>query len=173
MGSFHPSPDNLPVALHAVRLLVLDVDGVLTDGRLMYGAEGEIGKSFNVKDGLGMRRLMDIGVELAAISARPSEGTAIRLAQLGVEHIFLGCKDKVAQLQTLQKALGIGHGQTAVMGDDLPDLGMMACGALSITPNDGVAELRDRADWITQQRGGHGAVREVCDAIVAAYGSAS
>ena len=151
--------------LAAVELLVLDIDGVLTDGRLLYGANGEIGKSFNVKDGYGIRRLLNLGIHVAAISARPSEGAAIRLAELGVEHIFLGCKDKVDQLSKLQKALGITISATAVMGDDMPDLKMMDLGALALTPNDGVRELHDRADWVTTRNGGHGAVREVCDAI--------
>lgn len=155
----------LPIALDTVRLLVLDIDGVLTDGRLLYGANGEIGKSFNVKDGYGMRRLLKLGVHVATISARPSEGAAIRLAELGIEHIYLGCKDKVATLAKLQSALRIEVCATAVMGDDMPDLGMMELGALAITPNDGVDELRQRAHWITQRNGGHGAVREVCDAI--------
>lgn len=153
--------------LAAVELLVLDIDGVLTDGRLLYGANGEIGKSFNVKDGYGIRCLLNLGIHVAAISARRSEGAAIRLAELGVEHIFLGCKDKVTQLGKLQQALGIGPHATAVMGDDVPDLKMMDLGALALTPNDGVRELRERADWITSHNGGHGAVREVCDAIAA------
>ncbi len=154
--------------LAAVKLLVLDIDGVLTDGRLLYGASGEIGKSFNVKDGYGIRRLLNRGIHVATISARPSEGAAIRLAELGVDHIFLGCKDKVTQLEKLQKALGVGKDHTAVMGDDIPDLKMMDLATLKLTPNDGVHELRERADWITEKAGGHGAVREVCDAIVAA-----
>ncbi len=159
--------------LAAVELLVLDIDGVLTDGRLMYGASGEIGKSFNVKDGYGIRRLLNLGIHVATISARHCEGAAIRLAELGVEHIFLGCKDKVAQLGKLQKALGIGKDGTAVMGDDIPDLKMMELGQLALTPNDGVRELRERADWITDKAGGHGAVREVCDAIANARETAA
>ncbi len=151
--------------LAAVELLVLDIDGVLTDGHLLYGANGEIGKSFNVKDGYGIRRLLNLGIHVAAISARRSEGAAIRLAELGVEHIFLGCKDKVDQLGKLQKALRIPVAATAVMGDDMPDLEMMNLGALALTPNDGVRELQERADWVTTRNGGHGAVREVCDAI--------
>ncbi len=132
--------------LAAVRLLVLDIDGVLTDGRLLYGASGEIGKSFNVKDGYGIRRLLNRGIHVATISARPSEGAAIRLAELGVDHIFLGCKDKVTQLENMQKALGVGQDHTAVMGDDIPDLKMMDLATLKLTPNDGVHELRERAD---------------------------
>ncbi len=155
----------LALKLAAIELLVLDIDGVLTDGRLLYGGNGEIGKSFNVKDGYGIRRLLDLGIHVATISARRSEGAAIRLAELGVEHIFLGCKDKVDQLGKLQKALGIPASATAVMGDDIPDLKMMDLGALALTPNDGVRELQERADWITTRKGGHGAVREVCDAI--------
>ena len=152
--------------LAAVELLVLDIDGVLTDGRLLYGANGEIGKAYNVKDGYGLRSLMNLGIHIATISARRSEGAAIRLSELGVEHIFLGCKDKVAQLSALQKALGIDKAATAVMGDDIPDLKMMELGMLSLAPNDAVGELQKRADWVTARSGGHGAVREVCDAII-------
>ncbi len=159
-------PSDIAQKLAAVELLVLDIDGVLTDGRLLYGANGEIGKSFNVKDGFGIRRLLDLGIHVATISARRSEGAAIRLAELGVEHIFLGCKDKVEQLGKLQKALGVSTSATAVMGDDIPDLKMMDLGALALTPQDGVRELQERADWTTTHKGGQGAVREVCDAIV-------
>lgn len=159
--------------LASIELLVLDVDGVLTDGRLLYGDNGEIGKHFNVKDGYGIRRLLDLGIHVATISARRSEGTAIRLAELGVEHIFLGCKDKVAQLEKLKNALGISTAATAVMGDDMPDLKMMDLGSLAITPGDGVRELQQRADWTTKHNGGQGAVREVCDAIADARAARS
>ncbi|MFK8030245.1 MAG: KdsC family phosphatase [Gammaproteobacteria bacterium] len=164
-GTFKGSLNELEQKLKGIRLLVLDIDGVLTDGRLLYGENGEIGKSFNVKDGYGIRRLLDLNIHVATISARRSEGAAIRLSELGVEHIFLGVKNKVDQLSVLQKALGIDKNGTAVMGDDIPDLKMMELGALALTPSDGVRELRERADWITSRDGGHGAVREVCDAI--------
>ncbi|MEM7083530.1 MAG: HAD hydrolase family protein [Pseudomonadota bacterium] len=155
-------------ALANIELLVLDVDGVLTDGQLLYGAEGEIGKSFNVKDGYGLRRLLTAGVHIAAIGGRRSDGALMRLSELGIEHIHLGCRDKVAVLTQLQQALKLNPDQTAVMGDDLPDLAMMALGAIRIAPADAVAALRDQTDWVTSLPGGRGAVREVCDALLAA-----
>lgn len=149
-----------------VKLLVLDVDGVLTDGRLIYGANGEIGKAYNVKDGYGLRQLLNHHVHVAAISGRRSEGAAIRLSELGFEHIFLGCKDKIAQLSKLQSALNIDVSETAVMGDDVPDLAMMELAALSIAPGDAVKKVRAYVDWETTALGGQGAVREVCDALI-------
>lgn len=149
-----------------IELLVLDVDGVLTDGRLLYGANGEIGKSFNVKDGFGMRRLMNNGVAIAVISARASAGAAMRFTELGLTHIYLGCSDKAAQIKTLQASLAIERHQTAVVGDDVPDLAMMEEAGLGIAVADASEELCAAADWTTTRAGGHGAVREVCDALV-------
>ncbi|NNF15364.1 MAG: HAD hydrolase family protein [Gammaproteobacteria bacterium] len=154
--------------LAAINLLVLDVDGVLTDGRLLYGAQGEIGKSFNVKDGFGMRRLMQNGVSVAVISARRSEGALVRFTELGLTHIYLGCRDKQKQIRQLQKSLAVERDATAVVGDDVPDLDMMAEAGLAIAVADAAREIQDIADWTTDQAGGQGAVREVCDAIIAA-----
>lgn len=160
-------------AFAAINLLVLDVDGVLTDGRLLYGANGEIGKSFNVKDGFGMRRLMQHGVAIAVISARPSEGALARFTELGLTHIYLGCGDKSKQLRQLQKALAVERHQTAVVGDDVPDLAMMREAGLAIAVADAAAEVREIATWTTAAAGGHGAVREVCDTILDAQGQIS
>ena len=160
--------DKLDLQLAAIKLLVLDVDGVLTDGKLLYGAKGEIGKTFNVKDGFGLRQVMQQGVAVAAISARPSPGAQIRLQELGLIHIFLGCKDKVSQIKKLQDSLAISKLATAVVGDDIPDLGMMAEAGLSIAVADASEKIQRYCDWTTKKRGGEGAVREVCDAILRA-----
>lgn len=160
--------NDLTQAFAAISLLVLDVDGVLTDGRLLYGANGEIGKSFNVKDGFGMRRLMKHGVAIAVISARRSDGALARFTELGLIHIYLGCGDKARQLRQLQKSLAVERYQTAVVGDDVPDLAMMSEAGLAIAVADAAAEVRKIATWTTAAAGGDGAVREVCDTILKA-----
>ena len=149
-----------------IRLLVLDVDGVLTDGRLYYGDQGEIMKSFHVRDGFGMRQVMRAGIEVAVISGRPSGAAAKRLGELGVRHVILDCEDKRPALEALQASLGIDARATAVVGDDVPDLGMMDAAGLRIAVGDAHPEVARRADWVTTAPGGYGAVREVCDALV-------
>ena len=155
-------------ATAGIRLLVLDVDGVLTDGRIYYGAEGEIMKSFHTRDGYGIRRALNAGIEVAVISGRPSKAAAIRLSELGVQHVILACKDKQPVLEALQTQLGIDKAGTAVVGDDSPDLGMMAAAGLKVAVADAHADVIQQADWVTTARGGCGAVREVCDALVTA-----
>lgn len=151
-----------------IRLLVLDVDGVLTDGRVHYGAGGEVAKSFHVRDGYGLRRALNAGMHIAIISGRPSEGAQIRFDELGIEHVFLNCKEKQKTLRALQTELKVTTAATAVMGDDIPDLEMMALAGLKIAVNDAHTDVRRAADFITTLPGGHGAVREVCDALLSA-----
>ena len=150
-----------------IRLLVLDVDGVLTDGKLYYGAGGEVAKSFHVRDGYGLRRALDAGLHIAVISGRPSEGAARRLSELGIEHVFLDCRAKRETLTRLQAQLDISSDATAVMGDDIPDLEMMGLAGLKIAVADAHPEVLRQADFITSLAGGAGAVREVCDALLA------
>ncbi|MFK8017597.1 MAG: KdsC family phosphatase [Gammaproteobacteria bacterium] len=149
-----------------IRLLVLDVDGVLTDGRLYYGAGGEVAKSFHVRDGYGMRRAMDAGLHIAIISGRPSQGAQHRFEELGLEHVFLACREKRKTLQALQQQLDVTVAQTAVMGDDCPDLEMMTLAGLKIAVADAHVDVARTADFVTTMRGGEGAVREVCDALL-------
>lgn len=150
----------------AIRLLVLDVDGVLTDGRLYYGPAGEVMKAFHVRDGLGLRQALEAGIEIAVISGRPSPATATRLAELGVRHVFLDCRDKLPVLHKLQQSLDIGQDATAVVGDDIPDIEMMQGAALKIAVADAHPDVQRLADWVTSAPGGRGAVREVCDALL-------
>lgn len=150
-----------------IRLLVLDVDGVLTDGRVYYGRGGEVAKAFHVRDGYGLRRALAAGIEVAVISGRPSEGAQHRLDELGVRHVFLDCRDKPAALAGLQQSLSIPAAATAVVGDDVPDLAMMALAGLKIAVADAHVSVRRDADFITSLPGGAGAVREVCDALLA------
>lgn len=149
-----------------IRLLVLDVDGVLTDGRVYYGADGEVMKAFHVRDGFGLRRAMGAGIEVAVISGRPSAGAAIRFKELGIKHVYLDCSDKLPVLRQLQKTLGIDADATAVVGDDVPDMEMMQAAAIKVAVADAHPDIRRVADWVTTARGGFGAVREVCDALI-------
>lgn len=151
---------------HSIRLLVLDVDGVLTDGKLYYGADGEMLKAFHVRDGLGIRLALEAGIEVAVISGRASPATATRLRELGVRHVTLACADKRPVLEALQRQLGVDRAATAVIGDDTPDLPMMSAAGLKIAVADAHADLKRQADWITSAKGGRGAVREVCDALL-------
>jgi 3-deoxy-D-manno-octulosonate 8-phosphate phosphatase (KDO 8-P phosphatase) len=153
-----------------VRLLVLDVDGVLTDGHLTYGPDGGEAKAFHVRDGFGMRQLMKAGIGIAIISGRDSRATAARMAELGVRHVVLGCDDKAAALARLLGELGLGTGATACVGDDVPDLPLLAAARLAVAVADAHPRARDAAHWITGLPGGRGAVREVCDLLLAARG---
>ncbi len=170
-------PSHLPFdvrrRLKPIRLLVLDVDGVLTDGSLLYGAEGCIGKSFNVRDGLGIRLLMECGIGVGVISGRSEPAVSVRLKELGLDPSFvvLGSRDKVQDLAGLQKAAGeIKDSQTAVMGDDLPDLPILLRAGFSACPVDAAPDVAAVCDLICGRAGGHGAVREVAEVILKGQG---
>lgn len=154
--------------LKAIRLLVLDVDGVLTDGRLYFGADGEQLKTFHTLDGHGIKLLQASGVEVAIITGRNSPAVAKRASDLGVRHLYCGREDKHTALTELWQASGSVAAETAVMGDDWPDLLAMNAAAFSATVPNACQELLDRADWCAQRRGGEGAVRELCELIMKA-----
>lgn len=164
----------LPAAIHdratAVRLAVFDVDGVLTDGRLWYSEDQRELKAFHVHDGLGLKRLLANGIEVAIITARLSHLVTERMAELGVAHVYQGQKDKLACLHQLCEALQLDLAQVCYTGDDLPDLRAMSQVGLAIAPADAHPWLAERAHWRTQRRGGRGAAREVCDLLLAAQG---
>ncbi|MEM9091672.1 MAG: HAD-IIIA family hydrolase [Cyanobacteria bacterium P01_F01_bin.53] len=160
------SDEALNAKLATLKLLVLDVDGILTDGGLYYTESGEILKKFNVKDGLGIKRLIRAGVEVAIISANSSEATLHRAARLNVEHVFINAKDKLAILKTLCSQLNIELYQVASMGDDLSDLPVMQAVGCPMTVADAMPENIACALYVTQKGGGQGAVREVCDRII-------
>lgn len=151
-----------------IRLLVLDVDGVMTDGRLHYDAEGREFKTFHVRDGYGIKRLMEAGVVVAVISGRRSGSTAGRMADLGIRHVLLGREDKGPALAELLAATGIPASEAACVGDDLPDLPVMQQVALPIAVADCHPSVTGAAAWRTGLPGGAGAVREVCDLLLAA-----
>ena len=151
-----------------IRLLVLDVDGVLTDGRLCYDADGNETKSFHVRDGYGIQRVLAAGLLVAVISGRNSGAAAARLAELRVPHVFLGRNDKHEVLNQLVTELGVPLASVACVGDDVTDLPIMRAAGLGITVADAHPDVLDAADWVTIAPGGHGAVREVCDLLLAA-----
>jgi len=163
------SPDTIAVAQN-ITLLVLDVDGVLSDGKLYFSAQGDELKIFNILDGLGIKMLMSQGVEVGIITGRNSPVVARRARDLGIEHLLQGREDKREALSELTTKLGISLAHTAYVGDDLPDLGAIVSAGLGITVPNAHSFVRQHADHCTQTRGGEGAVREVCDLILAAKG---
>lgn len=165
-------PQDIRERAARVRLAVFDVDGVLTDGTLLYAEDQRQIKAFHVHDGFGLKRLLEHGVEVAIITARMSHVVTERMAELGVAHVYQGQKDKLACLVQLGEALGIALDATCYTGDDLPDLRAMRRVGLSIAVNNAHPWVREHAHWRTRRDGGHGAAREVCDLIIAAHGKA-
>ncbi len=149
-------------------MLVLDVDGVLTDGRLYYGPRGEELKVFHVRDGLGIRMLQAAGVRVGIISGRRSRMVLIRCRELGVRHVLQGIEDKPAALQKLCRRLKISRSQCACVGDDRVDVPLMNQVQLAFAVADAHPEARRAAHIVTTLRGGEGAVREVCDYLLSA-----
>ncbi len=151
----------------AIRLVVFDIDGVFTDGRLFLDSHGiETHKIFHVRDGFGVRQLLENGVEVAIISGRDSAAVAARMAALGVQHVFQGCDDKLPVLLKLLAQLNIAPAHTAFVGDDEPDLPPMAAVALAIAVADAHPRVRAASHWVTGSRGGQGAVREVAEFLL-------
>jgi 3-deoxy-D-manno-octulosonate 8-phosphate phosphatase (KDO 8-P phosphatase) len=167
-----PIPADVTARAARVRLAVFDVDGVLTDGRLWYGDDGREAKAFHVQDGLGLKRLMANGIEVAVITARMSHLVAVRMAELGIAHVYQGQGDKLACLEQLLSALALDAAQACYTGDDLPDLKPMGTAGLAIAVANAHAWVKQRAHWQTRREGGAGAAREVCDLLLAAQGKA-
>jgi 3-deoxy-D-manno-octulosonate 8-phosphate phosphatase (KDO 8-P phosphatase) len=156
------------VADAAIRLLVLDVDGVLTDGRLYFGPRGEAFKVFHARDGYGMRRLIAAGVEIAVISGRRSPAVSARCRELGIHRVLQGAADKLSAFERLLKSARIAASECACVGDDVPDVPLFGVVGLSFAVRDAPAAVRRAAHHVTQLPGGFGAVREVCDRLLAA-----
>jgi 3-deoxy-D-manno-octulosonate 8-phosphate phosphatase (KDO 8-P phosphatase) len=154
-----------------VRLLVLDVDGVLTDGRLHITGQGEETKVFHVRDGSGLVALQRAGVPVAIISGRESAAVTRRAAELGIAHVRQGIADKGATLDALLAQLGLSHEGLGCVGDDTPDVPMLERAALAVAVADAHPSARAVAHWVTPTPGGHGAVRDVCDLLLAARDS--
>lgn len=154
--------------LRQVKLLVLDVDGVLTDGRLFYGPKGELLKAFHVRDGHGIKQVSGAGITVAIISGRKSEAVLRRARGLGIKHVYQGVDDKLAALRKLAKTLEVSLDHCVCVGDDTPDAPILnACG-LGVAVADAHADALAAADLETTRPGGHGAVREVCDWLMSA-----
>lgn len=154
-----------------IKLMIFDVDGVLTDGGLRYGAEGELIKTFNVLDGHGIKLLQRFGVQAAIISARQSTIVARRAADLGIKIVLQGVGDKRIAFENTLAESALSSQQCGFMGDDVIDLPVMTRVGFAASVPNGHPEVRNRAHYLAQATGGHGAVREVCDFILHAQGN--
>ena len=155
----------------AIRLIVFDVDGVLTDGSLYIGDDGQEYKAFNSKDGHGMKMLQATGVQIAIITGRTSEVVRIRMQSLGVEHVYQGKRMKLPAYEELKQATGFGDDQIAYVGDDVVDLPVMTRVGLAIAVQDAHYLAKQHAHWVTPSSGGRGAGREACELIMDAQGT--
>ena len=157
---------NLAGRARQVRLLILDVDGVLTDGGLQFDNRGEEYKTFNSLDGHGIRMLLDSDIEVAVITGRESKIVSQRMQDLGVKHIYQGCRNKLTAFEELLQVTGIQPGLAAYAGDDLPDLPILQRVGFAIAVNNAHAFVKQHCDWVTTLPGGKGAVREITDLIL-------
>ena len=162
--------EKLAAALKQIRLLLLDVDGVLTDGRIIYNDRGEETKVFHVRDGLGLRLLMQAGIEVGVVTGRSSRALFHRCRNLGITRIYDGVSDKVAALESILAETGLEKDQTAFVADDLPDLGILQRVGLALAVADADPLVRQHAAWVTGAPGGKGALREIAEAILKAQG---
>lgn len=154
----------------AVRLLVLDVDGVLTDGRLYFSEDGQELKTFDTQDGHGIKMLQNAGIQCAIITGRNTQLVARRAANLGIKHLLQGREDKGVALKALSQELHIPLDEIAYMGDDWPDLPAIRMAGFGVAVANAHRELRRYADLVTTAVGGRGAVREICDLILESQG---
>jgi len=160
----------LPKNLKDIQLLLLDVDGVLTDGSIIYSDEDSETKVFNVKDGYGLKLVMSTGIKVGLVTGRTSKALHRRCRDLGIKYIYDGVQQKAQLLDKIVLETGVDADNTAFIGDDLPDIPLMKRIGLSIAVADAHEMVRDYSDWITSAPGGRGAVREVCDALLKARG---
>jgi 3-deoxy-D-manno-octulosonate 8-phosphate phosphatase (KDO 8-P phosphatase) len=163
------SPELLLQA-QGIRVAFFDVDGVLTDGGLYFTEAGETIKRFHTLDGHGLKLLQRAGITPAVITGRDSQPLRVRLAALGITQVHYGTEDKRPAAELTLKALGLDWQQAAMMGDDWPDLAVMRRCALACAPHNAHVELKAVAHYVTQSRGGDGAVRELCDLLLVASG---
>ncbi|NLD00215.1 MAG: HAD hydrolase family protein [Gammaproteobacteria bacterium] len=167
----HLTNSDLVQRARAVRLLVLDVDGVLTDGKLYFLADGSEAKAFSTLDGQGIKMLQNSGVTVAIITGRTSTIVERRAANLSIAHVVQGREDKRVALDELLARLQLSYDQVAYLGDDLPDLAPIRCVALGIAVANANTFVRQHAQGVTSLRGGEGAARELCEFIMAAQGT--
>ncbi len=153
-----------------MKAALIDVDGVLTDGRIYIGEHGETVKAFSTLDGHGLKLLRQAGIEPLVITGRDSPAVRRRVADLGLVHASYGVRDKLAAAQALLDALGLGWAEVAAMGDDWPDLPLLTRAGLACAPANAHVEVKAVAHHVTAARGGHGAAREFCDLLLVAAG---
>lgn len=163
-------PPELLLQAQGVRIAFFDVDGVLTDGGLFFSESGESIKRFNTLDGHGLKLLQKVSIVPAVITGRDSAALRVRLRALGVEHAIFGTEDKRPAAEQVLATLGLTWAQAAAMGDDWPDLPVMTRCAFACAPANAQAEVLARAHYVTQQPGGNGAVRALCDLLLVASG---
>jgi 3-deoxy-D-manno-octulosonate 8-phosphate phosphatase (KDO 8-P phosphatase) len=161
-------PDRRAAVPRGIRLLVLDVDGVLTDGRLWFGPDGEALKVFHVRDGYGLKAVQRAGIEVCVISGRSSAAVERRCRELGIRHVRQGVEDKVSAFREILAELGRTPEQAACIVDDTPDMPLMALCALPVAVADAHPDVLAAARLVTRAPGGQGAVRELCDLLVEA-----
>jgi 3-deoxy-D-manno-octulosonate 8-phosphate phosphatase (KDO 8-P phosphatase) len=149
-------------------MLVLDVDGVLTDGKLYFDHLGNELKAFNTRDGMGIKALQNCGIEVAVITGRKSAAVAQRMAQLDIQHVYQGREDKLNAFLHLLEITGLDAQQVCFAGDDWIDLPILLRAGLAISVADAEERVKEAAHWITKNNGGDGAVREICNLILAA-----
>lgn len=154
--------------LSTTRLVAFDVDGVFTDGRFYLSDDGVESKAFNTQDGYGIRQLLDANITVAVISGRRSSAVDRRMSELGVAHVIQGCSDKIAAFEELTGKLGISDAECVYVGDDVPDLALLSKVGYAVAVANAVDAVRDQCDYTTRARGGYGAVREVCELVIAA-----
>jgi 3-deoxy-D-manno-octulosonate 8-phosphate phosphatase (KDO 8-P phosphatase) len=154
-----------------IKLLFVDVDGVLTDGHITLNEKGEEIKSFHVKDGLGLKMLMSAGIEVVILTGRASGAVTHRTKELGIKELYQGSADKGALCRQILREKGIEKREAGCIGDDLPDLAMFREAGLCIAVADATEEVQQKADFVTRKKGGHGAVREACEFILKRQGA--
>lgn len=154
-----------------IKLVIFDVDGVLTNGALFFGDDGQEYKSFYSRDGLGIKMLQRTGVDIGVITARESQLVIHRMENLGIEHLYQGRLDKMTAYQELIEKLGVSPEHTAYVGDDVVDLPVMKQVGLAICVADGHPFVKQHSHWTTQHEGGRGAARDVCELIMQAQGT--
>ena len=154
--------------LQSLKLVAFDIDGVFTDGRFYLADDGTESKAFHTQDGYGIRCLIRSGRQVAVISGRRSGAVERRMNELGVQHVVLGCSDKVAAFDKLVDGIGADLAETAYTGDDIPDLPLLNHAGIAFAVGNAVADVKAACDYTTAAGGGFGAVREICDLIVGA-----
>jgi len=157
--------------LKKIKLLILDVDGVMTDGRIIFDSNGIESKFFNVKDGHGIKMLQRSGIEIGIISGRESRVVANRATELGINQVYQKSLDKMVPYRQMLEAVGVADEEVAFMGDDVIDIPLLKRVGFAAAPADAVAEVRTLVHYVAKNRGGWGAVRELCDLVLKAQGT--